>query len=227
MRTFQPRRTLLFSCISVFLLSLFCSIATVSALDDDADKPVTCGSAIKLNHIESKTYLNSEPKNLGGGSGQQIVTFVSESSASGTMWWLRAGEKAPDDCAAATPVPCNAVVRLTNLDTMRNLHTHHYKSPLSRQQEITAFGDDGKGDQGDDWKVVCLNGKATHWMRGDKVALQHVDTQAYLGASSTVKFTASNCGNSCPIMNHLEAFGRNSRDNYAQFQVDSGVLLSR
>eukprot|EP00980_Cylindrotheca_fusiformis_P022228 scaffold9135_cov102-Cylindrotheca_fusiformis.AAC.1 len=49
-------------------------------LDDDAF--VTCGSAVKLSHYQSKAqtkqehFLNSEGKNLGSGSGQQIVTAI-------------------------------------------------------------------------------------------------------------------------------------------------------
>ena len=35
----------------------------------------------------------------------------------------------------------------------RNLHSHHFSSPLTNQQEVSAFGELGEGDTGDVWKV--------------------------------------------------------------------------
>ena len=98
------------------------------------------------------------------------------------------------------------------------------RSPLSKQQEVSAFGDgDLFGDNGDDWKVIC---STEFWMREEVVHLQHVDSGKYLGASSTVKFTHQNCGRNCPILNHLEVFGRGAKDAYGQWFVEEGVVLS-
>ena len=57
--------------------------------------------------------------------------------------------------------------------------------------------------------------------------LRHVDTNKYLGGSSTVKFTQQNCGGGCPIMNHLESFARGQKDDYSNFKVEMGVHLSK
>lgn len=152
---------------------------------------MTCGSVVKLQHIESGAYLHSEEKNLGGGSGQQIVTWIPEIGGADNLWWFREGN---DDayCVAGHPIVCGSKIRLTHLDTMRNLHTHNVQSPLSRQQEVSCFGQgDGNGDTGDDWIVECSTG---NWKRGESVRLKHVDTGKYLGGSSTVKFTQQNCG---------------------------------
>jgi len=35
-------------------------------------------------------------------------------------------------------------VRFTHLKTKRNLHTHHYESPLTKQQEVSGFGHNGE-----------------------------------------------------------------------------------
>jgi dolichyl-phosphate-mannose--protein O-mannosyl transferase len=76
-------------------------------------------------------------------------------------------------------------LRLTHLNSMKNLHTHDVRSPLSRQQEVSAYGSgDGLGDNGDDWKLMCSTG---YWKREAMVQFLHVDSQRYLGASSTVK----------------------------------------
>lgn len=190
-----------------------------------------------MNHFESSSksvdnyFLSSEPKNLGGGSGQQIVTAVTSPTDTKTLWWIR-GPNQPRDgysnaCQTSGPgeqIKCGDIIRLTHVNTLMNLHSHEVKSVLSRQQEVSAYGEgDGSGDGGDDWKVVC---KGTYWMREQIVEFEHVDTGKYLGASSTVKFTPQNCGHNCPIMNHLEVFGRSSRDMYAQFVVEMGVHLS-
>jgi dolichyl-phosphate-mannose--protein O-mannosyl transferase len=203
---------------------------------------VTCGSAIKLSHYESKTqtdsehYLSSEGKNLGGGSGQQIVTAVTDPTTTNTLWWIR-GPNDPNSrgthgssaaCAndgTAEKIPCGSMIRLTHLNTRKNLHSHDVKSPLSRQQEVSAFGQgDSAGDNGDDWEVVCTT---KFWRREEMVQFHHVDSDKYLGASSTVKFTHQNCGHNCPIMNHLEVFGRASKDNFSMWVVEMGVHLSR
>jgi dolichyl-phosphate-mannose--protein O-mannosyl transferase len=191
------------------------------------EKPVTCGSAVKLAHIESgsKNYLASENKSLGSGSGQQIVTWSPQKNEPASLWWLREAHNSDDGiCPPGTPIRCGTTIRLTHLETKRNLHTHGIPSPLSRQQEVSAYGNEGEGDTGDDWVVECTT---QYWQRGAKVRLRHVDTQKYLAGSASVKYTAQNCGQGCPIMNHLETFGRKQKDDYSYVKVDMGVLLSK
>mmetsp|Transcript_14679 Transcript_14679/g.40569 ORF Transcript_14679/g.40569 Transcript_14679/m.40569 type:complete len:222 (-) Transcript_14679:1468-2133(-) len=211
------------------------SLAVGILADDDGF--VTCGSAVKMTHVESgmkkhdSYFLNSEAKSLGGGSGQQIVTAVSNPTTTNALWLIRAPNSDRSDVASAcqdgpgTPIRCGSSIRLTHLNTMRNLHSHGQRSPLSRQQEVTAYGEgDGRGDAGDDWMVVC---DGEHWQREKHVQFQHVDTGKYLGASSTVQFTQQNCGRQCPIMNHLEIFGRGQKDGFSKFVVEMGVHLSK
>lgn len=71
------------------------------------------------------------------------------------------------------PVACGQTLRLEHLATQKNLHSHHFSSPLSDMQEISAFGEEGEGDSGDDWMVIC-DGEA--WDRNQDVMLRHVDT---------------------------------------------------
>jgi dolichyl-phosphate-mannose--protein O-mannosyl transferase len=35
-----------------------------------------------------------------------------------------------------------------HVTTRRNLHSHHFSSPLSHNQEVSAFGEGGDGDEG-------------------------------------------------------------------------------
>ena len=46
------------------------------------------------------------------------------------------------------PVKCGEVIRLQHLSTKRNLHSHLFQSPMSRNQEVSAFGENGLGDTG-------------------------------------------------------------------------------
>lgn len=144
---------------------------------DEDDLFVTCGSAIKIESTETPGYyLNSEEKQLGAGSGQQIVTFVEDAGTKNTLWWVRSGHTGDDkeyppgaSCGLAEPILCGTTIRLTHVDTFRNMHSHDVKSPLSNQQEVTAYGEgDGKGDNGDDWTVEC-SGK--YWSRGESFRL--------------------------------------------------------
>eukprot|EP00339_Tiarina_fusa_P015099 CAMPEP_0117080922 /NCGR_PEP_ID=MMETSP0472-20121206/57071_1 /TAXON_ID=693140 ORGANISM="Tiarina fusus, Strain LIS" /NCGR_SAMPLE_ID=MMETSP0472 /ASSEMBLY_ACC=CAM_ASM_000603 /LENGTH=228 /DNA_ID=CAMNT_0004808713 /DNA_START=103 /DNA_END=789 /DNA_ORIENTATION=- len=223
-----------FTLLCLPLLMLATVVPTFASDDDDSF--ITCGSAIKLSHYESKSqtkteyFLSSEEKQLGGGSGQQIVTAVSNPTTINALWYVRGpnDDSRGDDAACtegvAEPIPCGSVIRFTHLSTLKNLHSHEVRSPLSRQQEVSGFGaGDMNGDNGDDWTVVC---KGKYWKREEMVQFQHVDSGKYLGASSTVKFTHQNCGHNCPILNHLEVFGRTQKDSYVSWVVEMGVHLS-
>jgi dolichyl-phosphate-mannose--protein O-mannosyl transferase len=202
---------------------------------DDDDHYISCGSAIKIQQKDTGYYLNSEEKQLGGGSGQQIITFVSDPGTHNTLWHIRPAQHGlaseyPEtaSCQLAQPIPCGGVIRLTHVGTYRNLHSHAVESVLSRQQEVTGYGTgDGKGDGGDNWKVECAAAGAKHWKRGAAVRLKHEDTGKYLGTSANVKFDANTCGHNCPIMGHLEAFGRSAADVHTLLTTEQGIHLSK
>ena len=46
------------------------------------------------------------------------------------------------------PVKCGGALRLQHLSTKLFLHSHHFSSPLSGNQEVSAFGDGSDGDRG-------------------------------------------------------------------------------
>jgi len=46
------------------------------------------------------------------------------------------------------PIKCGQTIRLMHLNTRRNLHSHHFQSPLSHNLEVSAFGENGEGDEG-------------------------------------------------------------------------------
>lgn len=213
---------------SAVIVSALCSVASAV---DDADSFVTCGSAIKLTHVESgNTFvLRSDEQQLQSGSGQQLVTANDNDRSPKGLWQVR-GPSTGEVCETGTPVKCGSTIRLMHVLTGSNLHTHGIKSPLSNQHEVTGFGQDGAGDAGDDWNVVCetgsyFGGANEIWKRNEPIQLQSAATKRYLGASSTVKFTEQNCGRGCPILNNLEVFGRTKNDSYSHWKVILGVHL--
>jgi len=209
---------------------ILCALGTVSA---DDDKYVTCGSAIKLTHVESggKFFLQSDERQLQSGSGQQLVTAAPNNNSPKGLWQVREGHDTPI-CPVGTPVKCGSTIRLMHLETGSNLHTHGIRSPLSNQHEVTGFGQEGEGDPGDDWEVVCeggsyFSGSSEYWRRDRPIQFKGTGTKRFLGSSSTVKFTEQNCGRGCPILNQLEVFARKSSDSYTQWKAEQGVYLSK
>lgn len=184
---------------------------------------VGCGSVVKLTHLGSggDFTLSSSSQSWGGGSGQQVVTLVSDKAEHSTLWQVREGNGEPQ-CHTGTAIKCGQVIRLTHLLSKKNLHTHHIPSAISRQQEVSGFGEEGEGDHGDDWKVLC-SGKT--WQKGQTVRFEHVGTSAYLGASQNFMFNEQNCRN-CPILNHMEVVGTRRTDETTHFKASLGIFLS-
>lgn len=66
------------------------------------------------------------------GSGQQSVTGVEASDDANSYWRIRG--RTDGACQRGAPVKCGQAVRLTHVNTGKNLHTHHFPSPLSNNQ---------------------------------------------------------------------------------------------
>lgn len=66
------------------------------------------------------------------GSGQQSVTGVSPVEDSNSYWSIRG--TSDSSCSRGTPVKCGQTIRLTHVNTGRNLHSHYFASPLSSNQ---------------------------------------------------------------------------------------------
>merc|ERR1712215_47424 len=141
---------------------------------------VTCGSVVKLMNQNHKIRLHSHDVKYGSGSGQQSVTGTGQQEDVNSHWTIK-GPEAYDFCKRGEPVSCGQKIRLEHLTTNRNLHSHHFSSPLSDQQEVSAFGEGGEGDTGDDWMIMC---DGDSWDRHEQVMLRHVDTDVYLGVTS-------------------------------------------
>jgi dolichyl-phosphate-mannose--protein O-mannosyl transferase len=140
------------------------------------------------------------------------VTAVDASDDHNSYWRVRG--KIGADCVRGAPIKCSTVIRLTHLNTNRNLHSHHFQSPLSHNLEVSAFGENGEGDEGDLWKVVC---SGTYWKRSEKVRLQHVVTNHYLHV------TGDTYGR--PISGQREVSGYSSAGDMNHWIAAEGIFI--
>merc|ERR1711868_191210 len=109
---------------------------------------------------------------------------------------------------------CGQKIRLEHLSTHRNLHSHHFSSPLSSQQEISAFGEGGHGDTGDVWTVMC---EGDYWTRDNNMMLKHADTGMFLSASGHTFGR--------PIQGQMEIVGQSRPDGSTQWRTQEGVYV--
>merc|ERR1712087_801586 len=134
---------------ALFFLALFQFAFVIEAR---GPQQVTCGSVLKLQNVYHKVRLHSHDVKYGSGSGQQSVTGNTIKEDVNSHWSIK-GSTEKSFCKRGEPVGCGDKVRLEHLATKRNLHSHHFSSPLSSSQEVSAFGEGGVGDTGDVWTV--------------------------------------------------------------------------
>lgn len=183
---------------------------------------VTCGSVVKLqNAAHPEMRLHSHEIRYARGSRQQSVTGRPATTDANSHWTVLG----PLDgaCARGDRVPCGSVVRLQHLNTKRWLHSHAgHASPLSASQEVSAFGEDGLGDESDHWRLVCHRPTApdAFWTRDDAVSLRHVATGAYLAATDE-RFRFA------PVSGQFEIVARHDEpgDGATRWTVNEGLFI--
>ena len=62
---------------------------------------------------------------------QSYIYFIQEDVNS---HWVIKGSSEKDICKRGEPIECGQKIRLEHLTTHRNLHSHHFSSPLSNDQ---------------------------------------------------------------------------------------------
>jgi len=143
-------------------------------------KHVTYGSIVKLFNQRQEARLHSHDVKYGSGSGQQSVTGSASPDDHNSYWVVRS-RHGSDATQRGDVVKCGDTIRLQHLSTKRNLHSHYFQSPITHQQEVSAFGENGDGDTGDNWIAKC---STKFWNRKNKLRFQHEDTGLYLHISA-------------------------------------------
>ncbi|XP_069581122.1 stromal cell-derived factor 2-like protein 1 [Brachyistius frenatus] len=173
---------------------------------------VTCGSLVKLLNTRHNVRLHSHDVKYGSGSGQQSVTGVESADDANSYWQIRGRSNLP--CQRGVAIMCGQTIRITHMKTGRNLHTHHFSSPLSNNQEVSAFGEQGEGDDLDVWAVQC---DGVHWERDEAVRFKHVGTDAFLSV------TGEQYGH--PIRGQREVHGMAAPNQNNWWRTVEGVFI--
>jgi dolichyl-phosphate-mannose--protein O-mannosyl transferase len=139
-------------------------------------------STIKLLNMFSNTRLHSHDVKYGTGSGQQSVTAVKNADDHNSYWQIKQKPNESKPAERGDRIKCGDVIRLFHLSTKRYLHSHLFVSPLSNNQEVSAFGENGDltNDENDNWIVDC---DETYWRRDESVRFKHELTKKYLHIS--------------------------------------------
>ncbi len=204
-------------------------LTSVVHANDVTANTLTYGSVLKLEHVASGHRLHSHNLPYAGGSGQQSVTGQALHGDSNSFWFLK--EPHPihhqDDTfpQTGTPVKCGATIRLQHLNTGKNLHSHLVSAPMNHDHEVSAYAQDTNdvwktGDSGDDWIVQCEGARiGDPWLRTHNVYLKHVDTDAYLTASTRLVYDE-------PIQNQLHVSARSRRSRDCVWRAAEGFFFS-
>lgn len=211
--------------MKLIIFRLVISILFIFKISTANENAVTCGSVIKLLHKDTGHHLHSHTIAWGSGSGQQSVTATGSQNDPNSMWIVKESSNSQMTCDVSTPVKCGSSIRLEHASTGKNLHSHLFRAPLSGNQEVSGYGDNGQGDTGDNWVLECLDSYEKLWIRGSSVQFKHVDTGKYLYTSDTAKFTQQNCGQGCPIMGQTEISASPRKDTKTRWSTGQGVYF--
>jgi hypothetical protein len=164
------------------------------------------GSIVKLRHLASIRNLHSHSHNYNhpNSSRQQQVTAF-EAEDDNDLWMIKAAHGTPRDYKYGQPVQHGDIIRLEHVLTRRNLHSHGgIASPITRQQEVTCYGDNGEGDDNDNWRIELEAGG--QWNTQGRARLIHVNTNHALHSHFGFEHAAW-------TMNQQEVTGFSGRDD--------------
>ncbi|CEP16151.1 hypothetical protein [Parasitella parasitica] len=118
-----------------------------------ANGPIVFGDYISLKHNMTGRYLSSVADSFYEyGSGQQKVFAGGWESTEETIFIVN--PPTGTEIEGGTEVNFGDTIRLRHLVTRANLHSHSgIESPVTKQQEVTCYGDDDTSDANDEWIV--------------------------------------------------------------------------
>jgi len=197
------------SVVTAVVIALLGAQHAVAASQDT----VTCGSMLQLEHSASKFRLHSHEVKYGHqhGSHQQSVTLFQQSTDANNNFLIEGAYG--EDCRPGTAVERGQKIRFKHIATNTYLHSHLFKSPLSGNQEVSAFDE---SDSGDNWIVEPMGGN--EWKRDSKVRFKHADTHTYLHATGRHQYGH-------PIAGQREVSAYGSANNFNAWIAREGVYL--
>mmetsp|Transcript_24951 Transcript_24951/g.27615 ORF Transcript_24951/g.27615 Transcript_24951/m.27615 type:complete len:230 (+) Transcript_24951:62-751(+) len=195
-------------------------------VDSIKTKILTCTTTARIQNVDLKYNLHSHALNYGSGSGQQAVTGLESDTDVGSLWTFKESSK-DKMCLTGAPIPCGSSFRLEHMGTTKNLHSHQFQSPVSGRQEVSAFGDNGEGDEGDDWIIECKDSLIGDLIDGKTLFyLKHKVSSHYLTTDARSMFTQQNCRN-CPIVDQAEISGTKAKNKRGLWKLVGGYFFAK
>lgn len=71
-------------------------------------------------------------------------------------------------CEQMAPISKGQHIRLHHIETSKWLHSHQHRSPLTANQEVSAYGGPKQSDTGDVWTVTWV-GSNKQWEKATTV----------------------------------------------------------
>jgi TIR domain/MIR domain len=145
---------------------------------DNLKESIKYGDTIKLRHAVTHYWLcvHDIPYSHYGTSGQRQIT-ASPNSGANDDWRVKGPQGQP--MPKTQPVRHGDVIRLENLATGLNLHSHpNHPSPLTAQQEVTGAGHHELSDSNDNWRIELEGGEI--WCIDTHFMLIHANTNCTL-----------------------------------------------
>jgi dolichyl-phosphate-mannose--protein O-mannosyl transferase len=139
--------------------------------------PIKYRDTILLRHGATRCSLHSHDHKYTHfyTSGQQQVTAVPEPPDGNDFWIVKGPHGQPELYKDGQSVENGHLIRLQHLNTRRNLHSHgNAPSPLTGQQEVTAYEHEASGDSNDNWRVEVEGGGI--WTNRKRIKLIHIET---------------------------------------------------
>lgn len=126
------------------------------------------------------------------------------------LWKLRLRE------LQGRPLGVSAVLDKCLQESQSALHNDYCPPilPHPHPQEVSAFGEDGEGDDLDLWTVRC---SGQHWEREAAVRFQHVGTSVFLSV------TGEQYGS--PIRGQHEVHGMPSANTHNRWKAMEGIFI--
>jgi hypothetical protein len=156
------------------------------------ERQITFGSTIRLQNVATGRFLAAvaQPYVHPGTSAQNMVVGLVKSDSSCAWTIVDSHENRLSKRANERHLISNQMaVRLTNVKTQQNLHSHtqegtHRQAPITTaNQEVTSFGKNGEGDANDNWQLFLID--SSGFTPGSQVRLKHVETGKFLSSSNS------------------------------------------
>ena len=201
---------------ALVLSAIVLATTLIATAEAKKNEYVTCGSVITLKGFKAGTTISCKEVQYGGhGSGQNACTGMGKDTAEADRYFIIRGDEG-EDCLQGTIIPKGMNIRLQHMASNRWLHSHRFRSMLSSNQEVSCFGSATESDDSDVWKVTWTGG-SKHWQTSDKITLQHVITDVYLGATSK-EYPQ-------PLNGQKEIAGLRSKTSETMFTVAEGIYF--